>query len=155
MTARHLVQSTAPSFKSSVFSLSAVPAYRRIMSSTAPANNGIDAAKSTLAAAASPSSTSLAPEKKQELPRFPLSAIPKFDHPVRTAACLIIGDEVLNGKTKDSNSNFLAKFLFDLAIDLKRIEVIADDEDEIVEAVTRLAARYDFVITSGGIGPTQ
>lgn len=55
----------------------------------------------------------------------------------------------LTGKTKDSNSNFLAKTLFDLAIDLKRIEVIADDEDEITEAVRRLSSNYDLVITSG------
>jgi molybdenum cofactor synthesis domain-containing protein len=62
---------------------------------------------------------------------------------------------IVAGKTRDSNSNFLAKMLFDLAIDLKRIEVIADDEDEIVEAVTRMHKNYDLVITSGGIGPTH
>lgn len=45
--------------------------------------------------------------------------------------------------------------LFDLAIDLKRIEVIADDEEEIAEAVTRMHKNYDLVITSGGIGPTH
>jgi molybdopterin-biosynthesis enzyme MoeA-like protein len=44
---------------------------------------------------------------------------------------------------------------FDLAIDLKRIEVIADDEDEIIEAVQRMHKNYDLVVTSGGIGPTQ
>lgn len=59
------------------------------------------------------------------------------------------------GKTQDTNSNFLAKFMFELAIDLKRIEVIADEEDEIVEAVKRLSSLYDIVITSGGIGPTH
>ena len=59
------------------------------------------------------------------------------------------------GKTKDSNSNFLAKTLFDLAIELKRIEVIADDTEEIVEAVQRMSKNYDLVITSGGIGPTH
>lgn len=73
---------------------------------------------------------------------------------VSTAGCLIIGDEVLNGKTKDSNSNYFAKFCFNLGIELKRIEVIADDPDEIAEAVTRMAKNYDFVATSGGIGPT-
>ncbi|SGY66115.1 BQ5605_C004g02626 [Microbotryum silenes-dioicae] len=91
-------------------------------------------------------------------PRFDISPVPpkkSGDDCVKTAGCLIIGDEVLNGKTKDSNSNFLAKFLFDLAIDLKKIEVIADDEQEIVEAVRRMSSAYDLVITSGGIGPTH
>ncbi|ODN78639.1 hypothetical protein L202_04232 [Cryptococcus amylolentus CBS 6039] len=74
---------------------------------------------------------------------------------IQTAGCLIIGDEVLNGKTKDSNSNFFAQYCFDLGIDLKRIEVIADDEDEIVEAARRMTEKYDFVVTSGGIGPTH
>lgn len=69
-------------------------------------------------------------------------------------SCLIIGDEVLNGKTKDSNSNYLAKKCFELGIQLARIEVIADDEEEIAEAVKRMASKYDFVVTSGGIGPT-
>ncbi|KAI3120302.1 hypothetical protein CBS147326_9497 [Penicillium roqueforti] len=78
-------------------------------------------------------------------------------HPklIHTAACLIIGDEVLGGKTVDTNSAFLAKFCFSLGIDLKRIEVIPDDEDDIVEAVRRMSSRYDFVVTSGGIGPTH
>ncbi|KAK6908785.1 molybdopterin binding domain-containing protein [Kwoniella mangroviensis CBS 8886] len=74
---------------------------------------------------------------------------------IQTAGCIIIGDEVLNGKTKDTNSNFFAQFCFDLGIELKRIEVIADDEDEIVEAARRMTEKYDFVVTSGGIGPTH
>ncbi|GAA5989111.1 hypothetical protein JCM11641_007600 [Rhodosporidiobolus odoratus] len=88
---------------------------------------------------------------------FPRSPVPKFKQGefVTTAACLIIGDEVLNGKTRDSNSNFFAKMCFDLGIELKRIEVIADDEDEIVEAVQRMHKAYGLVITSGGIGPTH
>lgn len=72
-------------------------------------------------------------------------------HPSRA----VIGDEVLNGKTRDTNSNFFAKHCFDLGIDLKRIEVIADDEDEIVEAARRMVGKYDWVVTTGGIGPTQ
>ncbi|BGP37500.1 hypothetical protein JCM10450v2_001405 [Rhodotorula kratochvilovae] len=89
-------------------------------------------------------------------PTFPRSPVPPADGKVvRKAGCLIIGDEVLNGKTRDSNSNFLAKMLFDLGVELKRIEVIADDEDEIIEAVTRMHRNYDLVITSGGIGPTH
>lgn len=65
---------------------------------------------------------------------------------------IVIGDEVLNGKTKDTNSNFMARTLFDLGVDLCRIEVIKDDEQEIVEAATRFVDKYDLVVTSGGIG---
>ncbi|PMD62429.1 Molybdopterin binding protein [Hyaloscypha bicolor E] len=74
---------------------------------------------------------------------------------IHTAACLIIGDEVLGGKTVDTNSAYMAKFCFGLGMPLKRIEVIADDEDEIIEAVRRMSNNYDFVVTSGGIGPTH
>ncbi|KAA8627730.1 CinA nucleotide-utilizing enzyme related to molybdopterin-biosynthesis enzyme MoeA [Pyrenophora tritici-repentis] len=74
---------------------------------------------------------------------------------INTAACLIIGDEVLGGKTVDTNSAYFAKFCFSLGINLRRIEVIADDEGEIVEAVQRMSKNYDMVVTSGGIGPTH
>jgi len=78
-----------------------------------------------------------------------------FKKPIRTAACLIIGDEVLNGKTVDTNSPYFAKYCFNLGIELKRIETIADDESEIIEAALRMSKNYDFVVTSGGIGPTH
>ncbi|KAK4189291.1 MoaB/Mog domain-containing protein [Podospora australis] len=74
---------------------------------------------------------------------------------IQTAACLIIGDEVLGGKTKDTNSHYFAKWCFGLGIDLKRVEVIPDEEDDIIEAVRRMSNNYDFVVTSGGIGPTH
>jgi len=74
---------------------------------------------------------------------------------IHTAACLIIGDEVLGGKTVDTNSAYMAKFCFSLGINLKRIEVIGDEESEIIEAVQRMSNNYDFVVTSGGIGPTH
>ncbi|KAF2754622.1 3'-phosphoadenosine 5'-phosphosulfate sulfotransferase [Pseudovirgaria hyperparasitica] len=74
---------------------------------------------------------------------------------IHTAGCIIIGDEVLGGKTVDSNSAFFAKYCFSLGIQLKRIEVIADDEAEIVEATRRMSTTYDMVVTSGGIGPTH
>jgi len=74
---------------------------------------------------------------------------------IKTAAALIIGDEILNGKTLDRNSNYFARYCFENGIELKRIEVIADDEDEIIEASRRMVKNYDFVITSGGIGPTH
>lgn len=57
-------------------------------------------------------------------------------------------------QTVDTNSAYFAKFCFSLGINLKRIEVIADDEDEIVEATQRMSTNYDLVVTSGGIGPT-
>ncbi|KEZ40495.1 hypothetical protein SAPIO_CDS8385 [Scedosporium apiospermum] len=60
---------------------------------------------------------------------------------IHTAACLIIGDEVLGGKTVDTNSAYLAKWCFSLGI------VIADDESEIIEAVRRMSDNYDFVVT--------
>ncbi|KAF7730662.1 hypothetical protein EC973_001611 [Apophysomyces ossiformis] len=72
-----------------------------------------------------------------------------------TAACCIIGDEILNGKTRDSNAYFLAKYLFELGIDLKRVEVIADDYSAIQETICRLSSQHDIVFTSGGIGPTH
>jgi molybdopterin-biosynthesis enzyme MoeA-like protein len=49
----------------------------------------------------------------------------------------------------------VAKYCFELGIELKRIEVIADDESEIIEAVRRMSSNYDMVVTSGGIGPTH
>lgn len=55
----------------------------------------------------------------------------------------------------DTNSAFFAKYCFSLGINLKRIEVIADDESEIIEAARRMSANYDFVVTTGGIGPTH
>jgi len=91
--------------------------------------------------------------------KFKVSAVPKNplgkDRCIRTAAALIIGDEILNGKTLDRNSHCFAQYCFENGIDLKRIEVIADNEEEIVEASRRLVDKYDFVVTSGGIGPTH
>jgi len=74
---------------------------------------------------------------------------------IQTAACLVIGDEILGGKTADTNSAYFARWCFSLGILLKRIEVIADEEDDIIESVKRLSANYDFVVTSGGIGSTH
>lgn len=74
---------------------------------------------------------------------------------IHTAGCIIIGDEVLGGKTTDTNSAYMAKFCFSLGMTLKRVEVISDDEEEIIEATRRMSQNYDFVVTSGGIGPTH
>ncbi len=72
-----------------------------------------------------------------------------------TAAVLLIGDEILSGRTKDRNLGFVADYLFALGIDLKEARVVADIEAEIVAAVNALRARYSYVFTTGGIGPTH
>jgi molybdenum cofactor synthesis domain-containing protein len=73
----------------------------------------------------------------------------------KTAAMLVIGDEILSGRTQDSNSNYVARQLTTLGIDLREVRVVGDIEEEIVAALNALRARYDFVFTSGGIGPTH
>ena len=83
-----------------------------------------------------------------------LSANDRNKKTIHTAGCLIIGDEVLGGKTVDTNSAYMAKFCFKMGMTLNRVEVIGDDEGEITEAVRRMSDNYDFVVTSGGIGPT-
>lgn len=76
------------------------------------------------------------------------------DAPV-TAAVLIIGDEILSGRTQDSNLAMIARFLAPLGIDLKEARVVPDLEIEIVAAVNALRRRYTYVFTTGGIGPTH
>ena len=75
--------------------------------------------------------------------------------PEATAAVLVIGDEILSGRTQDTNTNYIARFLAALGIDLKEVRVVGDVEDEIVAALNALRGRYDFVFTTGGIGPTH
>jgi molybdenum cofactor synthesis domain-containing protein len=72
-----------------------------------------------------------------------------------TAALVVIGDEILSGRTQDSNTNYIAKFLSALGIDLSEVRVVPDIEDEIVDALNALRARYTYVFTTGGIGPTH
>lgn len=72
-----------------------------------------------------------------------------------TAAVLLIGNEVLSGRTKDRNLGFIADYLSSLGIDLMEARVVADDEDDIVAAVNALRTRYSYVFTTGGIGPTH
>jgi molybdenum cofactor synthesis domain-containing protein len=74
---------------------------------------------------------------------------------IPTAAVLVIGDEILSGRTQDTNTSTIAKFLGSLGIDLKEARVVPDDEDEIVAALNALRARYTYVFTTGGIGPTH
>jgi len=74
---------------------------------------------------------------------------------VSTAAVLIIGDEILSGRTQDTNLNAIARYLGTYGIDLKEARVVGDTEADIVEALNALRTRYDYVITTGGIGPTH
>ena len=73
----------------------------------------------------------------------------------RGAAVLVIGDEILSGRTQDTNSNHIARFLGSLGIDLREVRVVGDVETEIVAALNALRDVYDFVFTTGGIGPTH
>src|SRR3974390_931123 len=72
-----------------------------------------------------------------------------------TAATLVIGDEILSGRTKDKNVGYIADYLTAIGIDLKEVRVVADDESAIVEALNALRAKYTYVFTTGGIGPTH
>lgn len=72
-----------------------------------------------------------------------------------TAAILVIGDEILSGRTRDSNMHYLAQELTRMGIDLKEARVVSDDRRAIIKAVKSLSAAHDQVFTSGGIGPTH
>jgi len=72
-----------------------------------------------------------------------------------TAAVLVIGDEILSGRTKDKNIGYIADYLTALGIDLREVRVVPDVEEEIVAALNALRARYTYVFTTGGIGPTH
>jgi len=72
-----------------------------------------------------------------------------------TAGLIVIGDEVLSGRTKDKNIGYVAGKLTETGIQLKEVRIVADDQGAIVEAVNALRQRYDYVFTTGGIGPTH
>ena len=72
-----------------------------------------------------------------------------------TAAVLIIGDEVLSGRTQDTNLNTIARFLAALGIDLEEARTIGDRKGQIVDSLNALRAAHDYVFTTGGIGPTH
>lgn len=72
-----------------------------------------------------------------------------------TAAMLVIGDEILSGRTKDKNIGVVAERMTEIGIRLKEVRVVPDDEAEIVAAVNVLRARYTYTFTTGGIGPTH
>ncbi|KIH94818.1 molybdopterin binding protein domain protein [Sporothrix brasiliensis 5110] len=138
---RHVSAPTSPLLRASASASASAPASPFSASARpdfASARNSLTAARPTLSAMAELS-----------------TAARNHSKPIHTAACLIIGDEVLGGKTKDTNSAYVAKWCFSLGISLKRVEVIEDDESQIIEAVRRMSDNYDFVVTSGGIGPTH
>ncbi|QND72042.1 competence/damage-inducible protein A [Tardiphaga robiniae] len=72
-----------------------------------------------------------------------------------TAGILVIGDEILSGRTKDKNIGFIAEYLTNIGIDLKEVRVVSDDEPDIIAALDALRKRYTYVFTTGGIGPTH
>ncbi|KPK14627.1 MAG: hypothetical protein AMJ62_12300 [Myxococcales bacterium SG8_38] len=73
----------------------------------------------------------------------------------RTAAALIIGNEILSGKIADTNTTFLAQGLFELGIQLRRVVVCPDEVDTISKELTEMRQTHDLVFTSGGVGPTH
>jgi molybdenum cofactor synthesis domain-containing protein len=72
-----------------------------------------------------------------------------------TAALIIIGDEILSGRTKDENIGYVADYLTEIGIQLREVRIIGDDETHIVETVNAMRASYTYVFTTGGIGPTH
>jgi len=74
---------------------------------------------------------------------------------VITAAILVIGDEILSGRTKDKNIGYIAEYMTNIGIDLREVRIVPDVEEEIVTALNALRRRYTYVFTTGGIGPTH
>src|ERR1051326_3115486 len=74
---------------------------------------------------------------------------------VVTAAILVIGDEILSGRTKDKNIGYIAEYLTNIGVDVKEVRVVPDVEVEIITALNALRHRYTYVFTTGGIGPTH
>ena len=72
-----------------------------------------------------------------------------------TAALIVIGDEILSGRTKDENIGYVAEYLTAIGIELAEVRVVADLEEHIVEAVNSLRRKCNYVFTTGGIGPTH
>ena len=79
---------------------------------------------------------------------------PDSEQPI-TAAILVIGDEILSGRTKDKNIGYISEYLTAVGVDLREVRVVPDAEEEIVAALNALRHRYTYVFTTGGIGPTH
>ena len=72
-----------------------------------------------------------------------------------TSAILIIGNEILSGRTVDKNTSIIAKWLGDLGISVEEVKIIPDKEDVIISSLNELRKKYQYVFTTGGIGPTH
>jgi molybdenum cofactor synthesis domain-containing protein len=77
------------------------------------------------------------------------------DQEIVTAALLVIGDEILSGRTKDKNIGYIAEYLTNIGVELREVRVVPDVEEEIVAALNAMRERYSYVFTTGGIGPTH
>ncbi|MGC1467642.1 MAG: competence/damage-inducible protein A [Pseudolabrys sp.] len=84
-----------------------------------------------------------------------MNTVSSVSSEIVTAAVLVIGDEILSGRTKDKNIGYIAEYLTALGIDLREVRVVPDVEEEIVAALNTLRKRYSYVFTTGGIGPTH
>lgn len=73
----------------------------------------------------------------------------------KTAAMVLIGDEILSGRTRDANLSHIAQELGAIGVAMREARIVPDIADEIIAAVNHLRARYDYVFTTGGIGPTH
>ena len=80
---------------------------------------------------------------------------PKGSPTLVTAGLLVIGDEILSGRTKDKNIGYIAEYLTNIGIDMREVRVVSDVEEEIVAALNALRHRYTYLFTTGGIGPTH
>ncbi len=84
-----------------------------------------------------------------------MPALPSASPEIITAAILVIGDEILSGRTKDKNIGYIADYMTAIGIDLREVRVVSDDEAAIVAALNALRKTYTYVFTTGGIGPTH
>jgi molybdenum cofactor synthesis domain-containing protein len=84
-----------------------------------------------------------------------IGAVMSTSAPTITAAILVIGDEILSGRTKDKNIGYIAEYLGAIGIDVKQVRVVPDEEADVIDALNALRHRFTYVFTTGGIGPTH